>query len=410
MRLNVRSVLGSAMLAAATVAAPAGAVTFNLIDIGGAAPGTLARDGFERAAGFWASVLTDNVTINLQIGFQSLPPRVLGSTRSSSGILLIDDTYAGLASDAKSAVDTRAVNNLPALVASQAIPGLSAIEFRTSAYADPAMRSGIDTSATILDNDGGNNNTFLDINTANIKALGYTTDSFGVPLDAIDGRVLFSSDFGFDFNPYNGIAANRIDFIGVATHEIGHALGFVSGVDTYDVLGGPNGPLAGALTSGAFGTTDIGEFAIFSALDLFRYGNAGLDLSVGTESYFSIDGGTPLFGNAGFSTGSFNGDEYQASHWKNNGTCSGFLGIMNPYLCDGTFSSVTALDLAAFDAIGWDVNVDVLANPGYTFNSRQIAFLSGAPEPGNWALLIAGFGLTGAMLRRRRDQAPLVVA
>ena len=29
----------------------------------------------------------------------------------------------------------------------------------------------------------------------------------------------------------------------------------------------------------------------------------------------------------------------------------------------------------------------------------------GVPEPASWALMIAGFGLTGAMLRRRRRAA-----
>src|SRR5205814_3391674 len=38
----------------------------------------------------------------------------------------------------------------------------------------------------------------------------------------------FNSNFTFDFDPSDGITAGQIDFDAVATHEIGHALGFDS--------------------------------------------------------------------------------------------------------------------------------------------------------------------------------------
>ena len=39
----------------------------------------------------------------------------------------------------------------------------------------------------------------------------------------------------------------------------------------------------------------------------------------------------------------------------------------------------------------------------YAKSTTQIVFEStNVPEPASWAMLIAGFGLTGAMLRRRR--------
>ncbi len=36
--------------------------------------------------------------------------------------------------------------------------------------------------------------------------------------------------------------------------------------------------------------------------------------------------------------------------------------------------------------------------------------LANVPEPGNWAMLIAGFGLTGAVMRRRRLSQPMIIA
>jgi hypothetical protein len=73
---------------------------------------------------------------------------------------------------------------------------------------------------------------------------------------------------------------------------------------------------------------------------------------------------------------------------------------MNPYICNGVGDSVKALDLALFDAIGWNLNLDVLQNQGYDFTTAQMR-ADFVPEPGTWALMIAGFGLAGAALRRR---------
>lgn len=46
------------------------------------------------------------------------------------------------------------------------------------------------------------------------------------------------------------------------------------------------------------------------------------------------------------------------------------------------------------------------AGTDYRFDSTQFELtLTTVPEPANWAMLIAGFGLTGAMMRRRRAVA-----
>ncbi|OYU14796.1 MAG: hypothetical protein CFE37_09330, partial [Alphaproteobacteria bacterium PA4] len=51
-------------------------------------------------------------------------------------------------------------------------------------------------------------------------------------------------------------------------------------------------------------------------------------------------------------------------------------------------------------------NIVVQLSPGVMNASGPVMPLApGVPEPANWALLIAGFGLTGAMQRRRRSVA-----
>jgi hypothetical protein len=135
-----------------------------------------------------------------------------------------------------------------------------------------------------------------------------------------------------------------------------------------------------------------------------------LDLSVGTESYFSIDGGkNALFDNS-FATGRYNGDGNSASHWRDTGgttfeeECTKQLGILDPTSCFGQAEEVTALDLAAFDAMGWNLSVDVLENPGYLATTASIyrQFQSAVPEPTTWAMMLTGFAMVGGALRGSR--------
>jgi hypothetical protein len=402
--------VGSALASGLFVAGQAQALTFNLIDTGGAGAGTQARAGFEIAAAYWSSVLTDDVTVNLNIGFQSLGGNILGSTGSARGVGLNDDIFQALHSDAKSSIDSSAVASLPTLTPSASQGGLGALSAKVNAGSAnyPGLYS---DNATRIDNDGSSNNIGLAVNTSVFKALGYTTDSQGDPLAAVDGSITFSSDFDFDFNPTDGIASGSSDFIGVAIHEIGHALGFVSGVDSYDYY--TYSLAAGVLPDPTAGGI-LDNYVVMSTLDLFRYGGAGLlDWSTDdADKYFSIDGGLTKFnGDASFSTGVYNGDGNQASHWlapadqsTYASACTGLVGIMNPYLCGGTKAIITADDLAAMDAIGWDISFDVLDNLGYAVDTAQVysAFGASVPEAATWAQMIVGFGLLGASARRTR--------
>jgi len=68
---------------------------------------------------------------------------------------------------------------------------------------------------------------------------------------------------------------------------------------------------------------------------------------------------------------------------------------------------VTQNDLAAFDAMGWNLKQDVLTNPGYHESTASIYTMDGlatvaVPEPDMAGMLLAGLGLVATLSRRRR--------
>ncbi len=313
----------SLILSAASL--PAGALDIQL----NATPGMDAQAlaGFQMAASYWEAVLTDSVQVNIDIGFQSLSPGVLGQAGSEQTVISVFDYFTALTGDATTSYDTLAVGNLPT------ISGLGGLSFMTQ------MDTENGNLAVTLDNNDSANNAWLAINTANAKALGLFSGT------GSDADITFSDLFSWDFDPSDGIGAGLQDFVGVAIHEMGHALGFTSGVDTVDW---------------ALGTdTDLDIYAVYSSLDVFRYSADGvLDLAAGGNPYFSLDGGATNLGY--FSTGSDNGDGNQASHWKDGLG----LGIMDPTANPaGQVNTPSELDKIALDAIGWDVDYNVVPEP-----------------------------------------------
>ena len=403
--------LAGALLASTAASATQTAVHINLVNDGSVIAGSSADNGFRAAAAYWESVLTTSqpTTINIQIGFKPLGPNILGSTGSTFTSKAIVNVTNRIAARQSTAFD--ATLKLPTLrdgyfSAKDAVdvytPGYTGFDSDGNPY-------GIDNATKVYDTDDSYNNSVIGLTTANAKALGYDSQGTG-----IDARISFSSDFGFDFNPRNGITAGDYDFYAVAIHEFGHALGFVSGVDDYDYLGSPNGPLANEDLGGFLGKDYAANDDWFGeALDLFRYSADGkLDWTTNTASYFSADGGATAYQNGLFSTGTYNGDGWQASHWKApqvtlpDGSvvfscAQPKLGILNPYICGGRNGIVTGLDLAALDAIGWNTAQDLGT---YGRSTAQIAYdLTHVPEPATWAMMIVGFGVVGAQSRRRRN-------
>jgi hypothetical protein len=403
MRKRARALLGASGLLLMLAAAPAYAVNFVLIDTGGAGAGTAALAGFQAAANFWASKLKDNVTVTLDVGFAALSPGIIGQTSMNTAAVYTSDVYAALAADQTTALDHAAVASLRPLSSVTSGPNAGDKQLTMTVNQTQASTGYYSDKATRVDSDGSGNNVALDVTTANLKALGFTTDA-----SAVDASITFNSSFAFDFDPTNGIKKGTIDFVGVAMHEIAHALGFVSGVDTYDTY--TQNVKAGGLTKAGV----LDPYAIGSTLDLFRYSAPGtVDWSTSANpKYFSLDGGATAYnGNAFFSLGLKNGNRAQASHWLApplNSCTVAFVGIMNPYACKSQMGVVTTDDLAALDAIGWDVDPSVFGTSSGTFTSAS-AFtklaIHSVPEPATWVELLLGFGALGAFGRRRRKLA-----
>jgi hypothetical protein len=293
------------------------AVTFNLIPDAGTPQ--FAIDGFNTAAGLWSSSLADNITVNIEIGFTPLGPNIIGQTGSG----FVETTYSQVAQAL--AANRTSADDYSSYAALQ--PGASYNRLINYTSDNPNGPNSGSPYVDTMDRVG--------LTTANAKALGLLA-----PNSSLDAIIRFSSDFSFDFN-HNNVAPGKIDFVGAAAHEIGHALGFISGVDDIDTLNG-------ASPGDAFSS---------NLLDLFRYSPLSLAQGAGVTDYtadprdkfFSVDGGvTPV---ALFADGIDHGDGQQASHWKDNLG----IGIMDPTASYGETLNISPTDLRAFDVLGYTV-------------------------------------------------------
>ena len=293
----------------------------------------------ETAGMIWSDYLADDITINLHIETTNqLANNVIGGALPG---FITDVNY----SDFRSSLDDTARNNL-SLVTENGVEKF-----------DTRINAGFDVYTE--------DSSTLNMTRANAKALGLI-DAQNTQLD---GYILISdlSNTSASWNyDLNNISNNKLDYLSVAVHEIGHNLGFVSGVDLMDIdsYADLNALIAEYGSEQAF--DDYMDIVVDNAtpMDMFRYSNESvalgntvghkvIDFTTSTQSYFSEDGGQTLSlefargedDNAGW------GDSFQTSHWKQRD--SNIIGIMDPILGLGDIRQLTENDLKVFDTIGY---------------------------------------------------------
>ena len=213
-------------------------------------------------------------------------------------------------------------------------------------------------------------------NKAVLKALGFT--NLDAQLGQSDAQIVVTTNDSviWDFDNTDGVDPVAFDLESTILHEIGHALGFTSGVGIVDTL----------LFN--FQTGIVSP----NVLDIFRFENntPGRDPSNEFEFTFfprsMLPGGDTMFDDLDdewrFSTGPLTGDGAQTSHWKSSVFTGVPIGVMDAFASPGVMDDVTRADLRAFDLMGWDI-VDPAARAdvvGDSLSLVQDPFLFGGDQ------------------------------
>src|SRR5262249_16764238 len=238
-----------------------------------------ATNAFIRAARNWEDIIKSPITIYIDVDFgttnfgQTWPTGVLGATGAPSGPYPYQSVRTNLIAEANgegNATKQGIFNALP---------------------------------ATTLPTDVGDSSS-THVSDSNARALGLLPATAQSTDDA--ARIAFNSNFTFDFDPSDGVTIGQIDFDAVATHEIGHALGFHSEAGT-------------SLARPA--VWDLYRFRTGTTTNTFT--NAQRILTIGGSpdplQFYFVPGNSELGLATGGPAGSISngGDGFQSSHWQN---------------------------------------------------------------------------------------------
>ncbi|MEK6299576.1 MAG: NF038122 family metalloprotease [Acidobacteriota bacterium] len=277
-----------------------------------------AKNAFLRAAATWQSLIKTPITVVVEVDFGSTwfdnpyPDGVLGLT--SPQMLQAPGIYpsfkAALIDGASSAQENQMYQGLP----DTACP--TDLGDTTLVYAPSSVYRAVG---------------FIDPDPVNDPA------NFGA-----SPAVGFNSAFAYDFDPSDGIDPGKIDFDAVASHELGHVLGFSSAAAAKEI--DPNR---------ALGVTVWDLFRFRPGINMSTFGTAERVLSSGGfQVYYAGEVDFQLSTGRPDQTG---GDGRQASHWKDDSLTGQRIGIMDPSLPAGKRAAITMKDLEAIDSFGYDL-------------------------------------------------------
>ncbi|MBX7211831.1 MAG: NF038122 family metalloprotease [Verrucomicrobiaceae bacterium] len=286
MKTNNRILLVSGLLMAASIQSfgltivRTNDASMSNVAIISAADAASASAAFDYAAAKIQALFNDPVQINITLA-ATTDPAVLG--QSSSG-LVGNYTYAQ--------IRTALINDQAAAPSADGATATAALP-----VADPY---------------GGTN--FL-------MARGLAKGIGLIPSDATtDGTFTFGTSFTYSYDPLNRAQAGKVDFIGVAYHEITEIMGRVARLNS---TGNGNRPF-----------------------DVFRFTAAATQSVNFTDAnvYFSVDANTNL------KVFNANGNGGDLGDWA-----SGSNDAFNAFSSSGVLNDLTPLDIRVMDVLGWNL-------------------------------------------------------